>query len=420
MRDQFRQLILFAYVFSFDSVLPVNSAKVVILFTLLFVLTRVLVTRRLILIWDSKLINSIFLGVLSVIAMSVVLQLLHGRMDFGLPYSFLILFVEGFLGSILIISFYYRHENLDAVFRDLINICLLQAIIIFAMLFNPEIRELFFAMQGEARADVFDRYGGFRGLGLAGSVVYDLAAIMGFAQILLALQMRQSGKVVPWAIFKWLFLLAAIAITGRTGFLCSLVSLLIMASHGDKGKLRVLSIGAAISGIVYYVLANLVTLFPQLDALAVESILLYITEVFGDGPTRSTETLWDSIKIKDVQTFLFGMGVFNWDLVSSAEYRHYSDSGYLRHILYHGFFISAISIVLYIRLWMFVLCIVRRSGLEISDVLVGIIFLSLVIQIKGDFIFSSGVNVKFSFILIAGILAHHHHFYKKRSRTLII
>ena len=277
-----------------------------------------------------------------------------------------------------------------------------------------------FGLQGGSRIEVFDRYGGFRGLGLSGSVVYDLAVIMGFAQILIGLQMRKSGEVASLAILKWLLLLAAIAITGRTGFLCSLVSLLIMASHGSKGKLRALSIVTAFSGIVYYVSLNLVTLFPQLDAVVVDNMLLYITEIFDDGSTQSTEDLWKSLKIKDVQTFLFGMGVFNWDLVSAEEYLQYSDSGYLRHILYHGFFISAISVFLYIRLWMFVNGIARQSGLEISDVLVVIVLLSLLIQVKGDFIFSSGINVKFSFILMAGILAHYYHFYKKRSLVVTI
>ena len=82
---QFRKLILFTYIFSFESGLPFNSAKMILIVTFLFILSRFLVTRKFIVTCSSGVIKSVFLGTLSVLAMSLVFQLVHGTKDFSLP-----------------------------------------------------------------------------------------------------------------------------------------------------------------------------------------------------------------------------------------------------------------------------------------------------------------------------------------------
>lgn len=404
--------------FSINSSFPVNSGKFIIILTLVFALTRLLIKGRFTAHFDKKFIKIIFLGISYIILVSATFQLVHGGGDFSLPYGFLIFLLEGFVGSLLVISFYYGRENIDVILRDLVDVAVFQAFIILAMLFSPEIREILFSIQGDAREDVFDRYGGFRGLGFSGSVVYDLAAIMGFAQILITLDMRKSSRVFTGAILKWLLLLVAIAITGRTGFLCSLVSLLLILFDGKKGKLQVLTICMILGSFSYYLSLIAFMFFPEFDQSTFENIIFYVTDLYVNGGTKSTDVLWESLKIKDLSVFIFGMGVFNWDLVSNEVYRYYSDSGYIRHIYHHGFFITAASVYLYMKLWAFVYRISRQFQPELAVVVIAIAILSLIIQVKGDFMFSSGINVKYSLILIVGVLSHYCIFYTKKSMTI--
>ena len=76
---------------------------------------------------------------------------------------------------------------------------------------------IFFSILNTTSVSLFERYDGFRGLGFAGSVTYDLAVFMSIGLMCMAyLSKVQVYNKLYWSI-SFIIIASAMIITGRTG-----------------------------------------------------------------------------------------------------------------------------------------------------------------------------------------------------------
>ena len=126
-------------------------------------------------------------------------------MDFSLPYAYIVFLFENFIGSYLLYVLLLQKYSFDNILHILIIITLLQALIIISMFVSEPIRNFFFTLSG-SNEELMERYGGFRGFGLAGSVTYDLSVFLSIGMIFTYLISQNSTNKLFY-IISWVFIL---------------------------------------------------------------------------------------------------------------------------------------------------------------------------------------------------------------------
>jgi hypothetical protein len=381
-------LFLFVYGISFAGI-AINSSKIVVLAMILFCFLKL---RFRISIHKDVL----FFGGVSSILMMISLictVVIHQTSDFQLGYGYFLLVFESLLGSILFYKLFLSGKDLNYVLKLFILIAFIQALIIIAMLMIESFRELVYAVSKQDMSYVAERYGGFRGFGLASSVTYDLAVLMSIPLMFIS-YLVLMGKVNKIKyLFVWVTICLAIVMTGRTGIFGILLSLLIILYNVKTNTIKVLAISlgfiAALSTILPVILYQY---FYESYVVINEAIVPYATEIFSQDEyfvTRSTDILLESYFMPEVDTFLWGDGYYS---DNNIRYRH-SDSGYIKHLIFYGLLPSLLLYGLYIITFTKIYNIVRLNK-YLPQMIVLLMVYFFIAHLKGDIFIASGMNIK--------------------------
>ncbi|MGJ3355106.1 hypothetical protein [Providencia sp. Je.9.19] len=395
-------IILFLFVFGIPfSFIPVNTSKLIFaIFIIVFFLNGNIKNLH------KKNFYLILLLNLALLATSILPLIINNSSDINNIYANLVLFTEAFIGSLLVVYFLFHEKNLYSFLYSIIVIALAQSIIILLMLFIAPLRDFIFSITLTTGAALFERYDGFRGLGLAASLTYDLAVFLSISLIILSYLFVKSYINIKKTILFWMIIFFAICITGRTGLFGAFLSILfILASNltSKNHQKKIFSLSFSTILILLF-LFLLISLFSPKTFDLINSIFTKYTFEFlsnysqtGKIETESSNILKDMYFPISSHTFFWGDGY--WLDPNGNGYYMHTDAGYMRSILYGGFinilFLSLIYFIGFIGISRFS----KERIFRLMIILISIIYFSS--QIKGDFFLGSSINIKLFFLLLA-------------------
>jgi len=398
-------IVFFLFLYGFKlNFIPVNSSKlsVLLLVSFTFVLISTGLHNRLILkrsvFFSAALVLSLFL-------ISFLYPVFHKTYDFNVPYFYFIMLSEALFGAYLLWFVFFRRKTEKEFLDNLLIVLVFQSIIIAMMLFFPAFRDLIFSVTpSENLEDMNDRYGGFRGLGLSGSVTYDLAIVQSFGLIVISYLSVRYRVSSLYYVLAWLLLLLSVLVSGRTGWIGVFFSLSFFILFLNRK-----SVVTTISRLFFIALLLLSALYMYIYffqywiiefftlTIAPYAFELFINIFQGDGATtKSTEKLESMYFWVGENTFFWGDGF--WEKSDGEGYYGETDAGIMRHLLFYGIIPSALLIFVYSY---FFYSILDYSKSIVFRYFVFVVFAYVMLaHLKGNFLIGSPMGIKFIMLML--------------------
>ena len=398
-------LILFLFIYGFKlNTLPVNTSKIAVLLLLSIAVVLLSLNSNGRFFINKKIGFSIVL-ILLLFFVSLVFSVFHETYDFNVPYFYFILGTEAFLGAFLFFYVFLKNKSEKEFLDEILLILVFQSVIIAAMLFFSNFRDLIFSLTpSENLEDMNERYGGFRGLGLSGSVTYDLAIVQSFGLMIIS-YLNVKYKVNNFCyVLGWFILFLSVLVTGRTGWVGIFFSLSFLVVFGNRkfvwlSVFRIFFIASLIFSVlftyIYFYQYWIIEYFSL--TIAPYAFELFINFFQGDGvTTKSTEKLEEMYFWVGENTFLFGDGL--WEKKIGGGYYGETDAGLMRHLLYYGFLPSMLLVFSYSY---FFYSILKYSRSVVFRYFICLIFIYVMLaHFKGNFLIGSPMGVKFVMLML--------------------
>ena len=402
-------LVLFFFVFgiSFYNI-PLNSSKLTVIFLITYYLVKKIKYKNTSL-KINKHILCVSFWVIASILLSLLSNILNGTSDFYIAYSFLLMLIETLLGSYLLYILFLRRYDFYNVLDFFIIIALIQSIIILGMFVSEFFREFIYSISNLNAEQLMQRYGGFRGFGLAGSVTYDLAFFLSIPLIFISYLISQRKKNKTYYILAWIVIVCAVLMTGRTGWIGIAFSLLILL-YNIKNWNTFNSIVKLILMIFILINISLMVLesrYPEVYNVLIYSVVPYAFEMFinfyetGSFSAHSMEILEDMYFLPSLKTLIMGDGYFK-NPFGFGYYMHV-DGGYIRMILFYGVFASLVLYSMYIYIF-FTIYSKTKIYKNFNIVVLILCLYYFIVQWKGVIMSNSSMNIKLVFIIFIYIV----------------
>jgi len=398
-------ILLFFYVFGVPfSFFPTNTSKLVLVLLLtLFIVSFFSKADRNLKI--NKNIYYILIYLVILFFMSIVYTTFHETNDFSIPYVYLIMLFEVFLGSILFYKLFLYKYSFKQLLGLFIWIALIQSIVIILMFVLEPFRDFIMSVSKNDITDLTERYGGFRGFGLASSVTYDLAVFLSINMMFITYLISINKEKRFFYIFSWLTIFIAVLMTGRTGWIGVFLSLVILF-YFIKNKNSLKSIGILLGSIfmfIFLIIYILTKYYPNVYDTLILNVIPYAFEMFfnlyevGSFSTASSDHIAHMYFDVPINTLLFGDGYYKNPY--GEGYYMAVDAGYMRQMLFYGLVPSGILYAFYIFGFYKIYNNTKYDkNIWILIVLMcGYFFLA---HYKGDFLTGSPMNIKLFFIIL--------------------
>jgi hypothetical protein len=192
--------------------------------------------------------------------------------------------------------------------------------------------------------ELYEGYGGIRGLALSGGTGWSLGLSYGLPFIFYTkVYLLSQKKINIFIIIVGILLVAGIFFSGRSAYFGIIVSVIYFISYRKMKfheKFKII-----ISFIIFLLMGVLLFwgLFSNIVTLLIEKVFPWAFEFFykqaesGNLETGSTNVLlemWKASKLITPGIFIFGEGYFTDPI--TGKYFHGTDVGYLRNVFYWG------------------------------------------------------------------------------------
>lgn len=400
---------MFVYVYNVPfRFLPVSSGKL-----LAFMGILLFIVRKKKKVFLPLNMRTVLWGWIILICYSCFLVIGKRTYDFSLIYSELLFVIEHLLGAVTIVYLLIKvgKNNINSIMRMLVNVITLQAVIMLLSISFPYIKDFVFSIVKEdTRMLISDRYGGFRGVGLAASTTYDLAVLQSIGLMIIPLLYKAQMK--GFFFFKFVVIILSVFISGRTGFIGIILSfvLVLLSCIGSnftlisKTTLIRLLKGCILGCGILFIIALLCyrIMSADLKFMIDEYIIPYAFEMFisyektGAIETHSSNYLIDWYSNIPHTDVIFGDGRYV-DPFDSQFYYLGIDAGFLRHYFYFGLIGTFFIMFIYSKIFSSVLYYNRNNKLQFCFFIFLIIYFILS-HVKGDFLLGSNMNIKVLFL----------------------
>ena len=403
--------LLFLFVFGIPLAgFPLNTAKIAVILLGIGVIRRRSAREALGRLIRSK-INLFILFVLCFLTVySAWWPTIKGTGDFELSYVYLIFALERVAGSILFVAYAWSFDfKLKDYVNILIYILLVQVLIIIAMFLSPSLRETLWAVNARTNLEELSaRYGGIRGLGLAGGVAYTMSVLLSIGVLLIAYASSQFGARW-WYAMGSIMLMIGVFFSGRTGWFGIGLAGLLYAYANNLHQylltirgilLKLIPVIGLLVTVTYYYLE------PETINTITQILIPFAFELFinlferGELTASSFEATQSMYFPVSESTFWFGDG--RWLSIPGKPYSYYmqTDAGYMRHMLFYGAIVSFILYLMYIVLFYYDI----RKGSKIwgrkFGMLMGVLMIYFfVVHWKGAFLTGANMNTKLLLVM---------------------
>ena len=398
--------LLFLFIFGIPLYgFPLNTAKIAVILLSIGVIRRRNAREALGRLIRSK-INLFILFILCfLIVYSAWWPSVKGTGDFELSYVYLIFALERFVGSILFVAYAWSLKfKLEDYINAIICILLIQVVIIIAMFLSPSLREMLWAVNARSNLEELSaRYGGIRGLGLAGGVAYTMSILLSIGVLLIAYASSQFGSRW-WYVMGSIMLVIGVFFSGRTGWFGIGLAGLFYAYANNLHQyllairsmlLKLIPGIGLIATVTYYYLE------PETIDAVTQILIPFAFEPFinllerGELTASSFEATQDMYFLVPESTFWFGDG--RWLSLSGKPYNYYmrTDAGYMRHMLFYGAIISLIFYVMYVVVFYYDIRNANKMwGRKFGALMGALMVYFLVAHWKGAFLAGANMNTK--------------------------
>lgn len=341
-------IIVFLYVYDIKLIiLPLLSiSKIIIL--ILFLTYGVKESNKLIKYFKNKKIFLIIFLYLLIILYSLILPIILKTYDFELFQTYLISFIEIFLGSFFIANIIVKNIKID--YYDIIsNITFIQAIIILLFYIFPDFRNYIFdnyiLFPLEHNFDIHNIWFN-RGVGLTGA-----GALFSIVQLIGAYSSMLKLNQIKYKLFLF-FQIMSIVLLGRTGILCYILIILLLFLFGffyiEIRKIFIRNIKYIFKGMIFFAITYIIFLknIPILRRLMFHSFELFINLLKNRSfKTESTNNLIEDMLFlpTKLSTYLIGDGRTSDPILGNYMG---TDSGYLETLFFGGVFFFIIHYLL--------------------------------------------------------------------------
>lgn len=358
-----------------------------------------------------------FLLILLLIIYSYFIVFLHGTGEVAIAKGYFLFLIAYLLGPNLILIILKKRDelNLIDVVNYLIWLAVIQSVIMLGMLVMPGFKAFIFNIQSSDRQFLHLESGGFRMLGLAYGVVWDLGIVQSLSSIFIVwlIPKTKSAKKIWFLSFAYLLIFISVLMSGRTGFIGVFISVLLLFynlfSRNTFVKYRKFIIRIFIT-LFLTVNVIYVSLSSDLRGMITEQVLPWAFEMFinsqeGNGmETQSTNQLKDMYFEISTATFLMGDGYYR-DPNNSSAYYLGTDAGYMRQILFYGFFGSLILYTFFLLIFTKILGRTVKMYDKSTTVMMFLIaFYFFFAHIKGDIFMGGDMPLRILFLIYFVIL----------------
>ncbi len=397
--------VLFCFVFSFKIPVFYNSSNLSVFIMSMWVLFSGSAQMRLLSLMQSRLFLTIFYFYIIFGLYVSLLVVIKGTYDF----TFLKSYLNGlfsFVFCAFFVSLFSKRENsrreIYLLFSSLI---IVQSLIVILMMFNEPLRVFIQAYtQSDDLQERMATYMGVRGLGLAGSVAFGFAITMALLMLCLSRWLYESNIKFKYIICTAIFFLCAFASlsAGRTAILGILLSVfyIIYLNGWHLNKLYFMIVRLCIYVLMISVLFYFVA--PYFEGFG-DTLVYYSQYVFqsfynyyhyGTFSVSSLETLKDMYFYPDGDIW-FGDAMYTGN---DGEYYLDTDAGYMRFMLYFGFFGSIIFYAFFAWCFYYLLSLFKGNAHD-NVLLIIIFFMSFVFHYKGEVVMYNVSFMKVIFII---------------------
>lgn len=354
-----------------------------------------------------------FLLILVLLFFSLIIVFIHGTYETSIAKGYFLFLIAYVLGPYLIIYILKKRNelNLSTIFKYLIIVSVIQSIIMFLMLLLPNLKEFLFDIQKDDRQLLHLESGGFRMLGFAYGVVWDLGFVQSLSAIFIVwLIPRVKSRNEIWFLsLAYIIIFFSILLSGRTGFLGIFISLIILFHNLVSNVVVIPNIRKFLVSIIILLLvtfnlifASLSTDFKELfiDKIAPWAFEMFINNQEGNGfETNSSNNLKEMYFNVPLGTFLIGDGYYA-DPQDKSLYYLGTDAGYMRQLLFYGIIGSSILYFFYLLIFYKLI----KSIIKYVDKSTALMFLLIGLyyffsHIKGDLLMGGDMPLKVLFLL---------------------
>jgi hypothetical protein len=408
-------LLLFVYIYNppFKG-LPVYPGFFISLVSFFILVAYLLVNKRT--IYTVKNVSP-FILILFLIIYSYFIVFLHGTGETFIAKGYFLYIIAYLVGPNLILIVLKKRNQLNLV--DVVNyiiwLAVIQSVIMLGMLAMPSFKSFIFNIQNSDRQFLHLESGGFRMLGLAYGVVWDLGIVQSLSSIFIVwlIPKTKSARKIWLLAIAYLLIFASILMSGRTGFVGILLSILLLFYNLlSGGSLMMYRKFISRILITLIIVLNLIyaSLSPDIRDLITEKVLPWAFEMFinsqeGSGvETQSTNQLKDMYFDISNSTFLMGDGYYR-DPNDSAAYYMGTDAGYMRQILFYGIFGSLILYSFYFFIFKNMLLKSLKMYDNSTAVMIFLIaFYFFFAHVKGDVFMGGDMPLRILFLLYFVVL----------------
>ena len=273
-------------------------------------------------------------------AWAVFVVLVNGSSDISFFITFFHMFLQLTCGIFLYAWFTYKNYEKRAIEYIMISF-IIQALIQWAAFGLPFVLDFVRLFQSENTIAIGHKYGQTRALSISGSSFFGLAVSYGLVFIIFwsnENRLCHKNRAVKWLFYS--LMVTGTFFAGRTGYVGLALGLMcLVLKRKRKRRLTKGELAAGLAGILS--LAGGIAWFIRASQINRKLYTLFrITfEVFinritkGTFRTTSTDTLWSMYFKIPFETFIAGDGIYT---NADGSYYMFTDSGYMRQILFIG------------------------------------------------------------------------------------
>jgi hypothetical protein len=296
----------------------------------------------------NRKIVMLFAWIFALITFNIIISLLHFTFDLSYLKNLLSQIVQIVMVVLVISYIFYDYKNKGIGYTEYLGYLIVWAFFvqslveIVAFILPSFAAIIHLTYKAEALENLYEGYEGVRGLALTGSPGWGLAVGFGIAFLFYVKLYIVNRKITFIDVIIGLVLVLGAFFAGRSAFVGAILGLIYYLFSQGKilSKLRNLFLGIL---ILISCILSLSFLLPNFSKLLVDQVFPFVFEFYynyqynGIAQTGSTNKLMEmwSIPISPT-TFFLGDGLFT-DPVSGKYYMS-TDVGYLRNLLFGGFF----------------------------------------------------------------------------------
>ncbi len=395
-------VLFFFYIYAVPfTFLPVHTGRVVEL-TVYLVASLFLFRKKMLISNEYMLVIKLLFAFFILEVTTIVITILF---NVDADYTYLkypiIKFFDLVLPSALLLIYLTERYSYDEIIINILYMMSVQAIISIAMAISPLFFDFLMSIinGSEYRQYIYERYHGFRGVGLSVTSMFDFAIIQALS-LLVVLFLSPNHKIkITYISLAVVLSLSSSVLGGRIGLvIISLVVVFFIIFYKDfkhhKKLLLSLCVLLTMFVIIFVAVVGVENRFIQ---WAFEMFI----NAFENGSlmTTSMKELSSSMYYSlPTEIFILGSGVTD---ISNSSLFPPTDSGYMRLVIFYGIFGSAVLYLSFIAVLGYWSVMEKRNKLNgnisFPLVFVTILFIS---QYKGPIMIGGIMTMKLMFVLM--------------------